>query len=125
MQIKYHKNNTTDRNTRRTGQDKLGTKPKEIGRTKTTAYHYRVAAYKTYEKVPEELIKIKDPKYFKRWICRYLEKPKKNTITDEKQEKSKMKKIKIKKIKMKMKNETKMYLIYIRKEDRNSEKSDF
>ena len=76
MNIKYKKDNLTDRNTRRTGQDKLGIKPKEIGRTKTTAYHYRVSAYPIYEKVPEELIKIKDIKYFKRWIGRYLENPK-------------------------------------------------
>ena len=59
MCVKYNTTNT--RETRRTGKGKLGNAPKEIGKTKKMNYHYRMTAYKNYQKLPDELTQMKDP----------------------------------------------------------------
>ena len=76
MTTKYKNKGQETRTTRTTGQGKLGSQPKQIGRTRTTNYHYRVSAYKIYAKIPQELTDMKDPKAFKKWINRYLINPK-------------------------------------------------
>ena len=76
MTTKYNNKGQDLRTTRTTGQGKLGSQLKQIGRTRTTNYHYRVSAYKIYAKIPQELTDMKDPKAFKKWINRYLINPK-------------------------------------------------
>ena len=66
---------TTLKDTRQTGKNKIGNMPKQIGKTKTTQYHYRVSAYKIYNEVPDELTEMNDPKLFKRWVNRFLVNP--------------------------------------------------
>ena len=86
MCVKYQ--NLVPRDTRRTGKGKLGNAPKDIGKTKKMNYHFRMTAYKTYQKLPDELTKIKDPKIFKRWVDRYLRNP--NNLPSKKNQKTKI-----------------------------------
>ena len=71
MTTKYKIKGQDIRVTRNTGQGKLGPRPKEIGRTRTTSYHFRVSAYKVYARFPQELTDMMDPKFLKKWINRY------------------------------------------------------
>ena len=72
---KYNTNNSIQ--TRMTGPYKLGPKPKMVGRTRITKYHYRANSYEVYAKIPEEIINIKTPFLFKKWLKRYQINPKK------------------------------------------------
>ena len=76
MVEKYKLKGQNTKDTRSSGQGKLGTRPKQIGSSKTMKYHFRIAAYELYQKIPDELTKMKDPKNFKRWVGRYLKKTK-------------------------------------------------
>ena len=73
---KYKIGGQGPKETRTTGQGKLGSRPKEIGKSKVMKYHFRVSAYSVYSKLSEELTNMKDPIYFKRWINRYFLNPK-------------------------------------------------
>ena len=65
--------NTTvsTRHTRMTGDNKLGARPRNVGRTTTTSQHFRASIYKIYEEIPEIIKEIKKPKIFKQRLKRY------------------------------------------------------
>ena len=52
--------------TRLSGPKKLGPRPKTVGRTKLTKYHFRAQAYTEWPKIHENIQKIKKPKTFKK-----------------------------------------------------------
>ena len=61
MKTKYQVNtNINQINTRRTGNGKLGIRPKQVGKTKTTKYHYRASAYDIFANIPDEILNIKN-----------------------------------------------------------------
>ena len=50
--------------TRITGQGKIGTKPKNVGKTIVTKNHYRANTYEIYSKIPKIITDIKEPQFF-------------------------------------------------------------
>ena len=62
---------TQVRTTRITGHLRLGTRPRNVGRTKLTRYHYRATAYKIYAKIPHEITSIKSKEKFKIWMKKF------------------------------------------------------
>ena len=45
--------------TGRNGPSKIGTRPKDIGKTRTTKYHFRTQSYNVYGKIPEKITQLK------------------------------------------------------------------
>ena len=62
--------------TRMTGPKKLGPKPHQVGRTNTTKYHFRSAAYKVYSQLPDEITQIANSQRFMNWVKKYMTNPK-------------------------------------------------
>ena len=54
---------------------KIGQKPDNIGRTKTTRAHYRANAYRIYAMFPDAITDIKIPHFFKKWTGKFLKNP--------------------------------------------------
>ena len=48
--------------TRISGPSRLGSRPKGVGRTKLTRYHFRSAAYQIYAAIPDEITSLKTKK---------------------------------------------------------------
>ena len=57
--------------TRITGPYRLGPRPKNVGRTKLTRYHFRASAYQIYGNIPHEITLLKSKEKFKKWIKRF------------------------------------------------------
>ena len=51
--------------TRLSGPKKLGPRPRTVGRTKITKYHFRAQAYSEWPKIHENIKKIKKTKFSK------------------------------------------------------------
>ena len=64
-------NPRTTRVTRTIGPNRLGTRPKNVGRTALTRYHFRSAAYPVYAAIPHEITDLKSKTKFKKWIKRF------------------------------------------------------
>ena len=62
--------------TRRTGPNKIGTRPKTIGRTHLTKHQFRARTYEIYATLPDEITEIKSKKLFGKWVDRFLKNPK-------------------------------------------------
>ena len=62
--------------TRRTGPNKIGTRPKNIGRTRLTKHQFVARTYEIYATLPDEITEIKSKIMFGKWIDRYLKNPK-------------------------------------------------
>ena len=48
-----------------------GTKPKDVGRTKLTRYHFRANSYRIYGTLPKSITDIKSKKRFLSWVKKY------------------------------------------------------
>ena len=62
--------------TRLTGPLKIGTRPRNVGRTKITRYHFRANAYNIYGTLPDSITQIKIKKKFLMWVKRFQKDPK-------------------------------------------------
>ena len=67
---------TEFQNTRRTGPLRIGTRPKEIGRTLLTKHQFRAKSYEVYALLPEAITAIKSKKLFGKWVEKFLTNPK-------------------------------------------------
>ena len=63
--------------TRLSGKNKFGPRPKEFGRTMLTKYHFKANLYDIYPKIHEKITQIKNKKRFGLWAKKYLFDPKK------------------------------------------------
>ena len=61
-----------DQETRLSGPHKLGPRPRNVGRTRLTKYHYRAQAYHYWDLIPDEVKKITQKPLFKKWSKRTL-----------------------------------------------------
>ena len=59
-------------NTRLSGPNKLGSRPKNIGRTKMTKNQFRVKAYIFYSQIPEEIQNLSNFDHFVKWTKKIL-----------------------------------------------------
>ena len=58
-------------NTRLSGQNKLGTRPNHVGRTKLTRNQYRAMSYKYYAQIPDEIQNLSVFKHFCKWMKKW------------------------------------------------------
>ena len=58
--------------TRLSGQNKLGPRPKNIGRTKLTRIQYRAQAYNNYAQLPDEIQNLAVYKHFCKWMVKFF-----------------------------------------------------
>ena len=58
-------------NTRLSGRNKLGTRPKSVGRTKLMRRQYRAMSYSYYAQVPDEIQNLSNYKHFSKWMKTY------------------------------------------------------
>ena len=72
LSARYLVDNESVRPTRLTGPFSLGSRPKNIGRTRLTSQHFRSTSYKIYNNIPDILKEIKKKKIFKKRLKRYL-----------------------------------------------------
>ena len=63
---------TSNNNTRMTGKDKFGPRPKEFGKTQITKYQLKSNIFDQYPKIHETILKIKGKKRFGLWSKKYL-----------------------------------------------------
>ena len=72
LAARYAINNESISPTRLTGPFSLGSRPKNVGKTRTTSQHFRSTSYKIYNNIPVILKEIKKKKIFKKRLKRYL-----------------------------------------------------
>ena len=60
--------------TRLSGPYKLGPRPRKIGRTLKTKYHFKSKAYEFWSQIPPEVQQIQEPHLFKKWLKRVSKK---------------------------------------------------
>ena len=70
------KNQIISQETRLTGRYKLGSRPKDTGRTKITKYRFWSKAYEFWANIPSEIQSIPENHLFKKWLKKFIMDPK-------------------------------------------------
>ena len=72
LAARYTVTSESTRPNRLTGPFRLGSRPKNVGKTRITAQHFRSTSYKIYDNIPNILKEIKKKKIFKKRLKHYL-----------------------------------------------------
>ena len=71
-QIQRHK---TTANTRMSGEDKMGARPRQYGGGVQTRCQFRAKIYDHYASLPDQITSIKENHRFKKWVKKFLMNP--------------------------------------------------